>query len=571
MKDTYVNKLNVYVPPKFSAEQQDLLLKYFTNLDKPVYAFTKEMPTQVAGALISRFSRSNKSPRELFLEEFLQNPDLGFDIGKNDGTKISTVEAQHVENQDGEQSANERASKFFKNVLAKYGDESVAEMTGVYVVVEKASNITIKTIEFMRRMAFIEQSTRYIDLTEKVERQYLYYRDESLIDEVGEKYEKFADNLYDKYREWFEIVKKHVTDKNPMLETDTEAGYKQAIHSRTCDILRELLPIGIRSTVGIFAYGRDWSDLVNIMLASELDEIQEVGKMILEETRKIIPDIMDRCSDKHGQSTQEYFRQRNEILKQNHKSNGLLTTLVGTRSSVLPNNNSNTITAKILSISDNPIPTLAAGSMYNKTNLPFENIQEYYKLNPNKALDLLHEINDIRKSRFDKIPEGFETVRVCVEFTAPWSCWKDIQRHRRLTEIRNSYFVNQGFYIAPELVDLGLDKEYSKVIQDTLNFIEEIKKKYPKHNSASEYLLPHASNFRWIMNMDFAEVIYMIELRSTPGGHMTYRKLMHEFYHEVEKINPELSKLIKFVDLDEYYIGRRQSYNKVVEKGASLE
>lgn len=551
MTNFFINKFNSYSPPNFTPDQQKILLKYFTNVDKPVYAFTSNVPTEVAGALISRFSRTNKSPRELFLEEFLKNPDLSL------STEITNISV-------ADDAAKERAGKFFQQVLAKYGDESVAEITGVHLVIEKASLIAIKIIESMRRMAFIEQSTRYIDLSGKVDGKYEYYRDEKLISLLGTKYEEYADNLYEHFQLWFNDVKDHVKAQNPMLETDTEIGYNQSIHSRTCDILRELLPLSLRSTVGIFGYGRDWSDLVSIMLAHDFEEVREIGKMILTEVSQMIPNIMDRVSGPHGKSNQEYLT----------KIDFKIQLTVNKHPSLLQNLsefNQNTIEARILEISNFPLENIAAGMIYSHSAKEFNTLLEYFKINPAITIDLINQIQESRQNRFNKVPDGFEKVRMSVEFTAPWSCWKDIQRHRRLTEIHNNYFVNTNFYIAPELFDLGLDKKYSKLMTETLNFIKTTKQNHPEIESLIEYLVPHGAEFRWIMDMDLAEAIYMMELRSIPGGHMVYRKLMHAFYYELKKQNPALSSLVKFIDLENYYLGRRQSYNKVVAKGASLE
>ena len=552
MASIYVNSLNAYAAPKFTPDQQNLLLKYFTNIDLPVYAFTKNVPTEVAGALISRFSRSDKSPRELFLEEFLKNPDLN-------------ISAEEIKNE-GEEAAKERAAKFFQNVLAKYGDESVAEMTGVYIIIEKASLIALKVIESMRRMAFIEQSTRYIDLSQKIDGKYPYFRDKKLIEKIGSDYEKVADKLYYTYDKSFELVREHVTQQNPIASDDTEGGYKQAVHSRTCDILRELFPIGMRATVGVFGFGRDWSDLVNLMFTHPLDEIEALGQMIMTEVAKIIPNIMSRTSGDHGQMTRTFYRTENKIVKDLSQSTAL--NFLSKRNGFHTHEK---ISAKIKSISADAMESICAGVMYGNSDLPFDTLLEYFRLNPHKTENLLKEITLARKSRFDKVPNGFEKTKISVEFTAPWSCWKDIQRHRRLSEFHNTYFINSGFYSAPELEQMGLEKEYSQVMNDTLDFIQHVADMYPEYLDNIEYLVPQGAIFRWTMDMDFAEAVYMIELRSAAAGHMVYRQLMHEFYRELVKYNADLGHLVKFVDMNEYYLGRRQSYNKVIQKGASLE
>ncbi len=62
--------MTVYVPEEFTPEEADVLRRYFTNLDGPVFALVN-LPEVVKGALFARYSRSAKSLRRLFLDEFV--------------------------------------------------------------------------------------------------------------------------------------------------------------------------------------------------------------------------------------------------------------------------------------------------------------------------------------------------------------------------------------------------------------------------------------------------------------------------------------------------------------------
>src|SRR5437660_225174 len=64
--------------PEFNAAEAGLLERYFTNLDRPVFAL-RNLPEVVKGALFSRYSRTEKSLRRVLLDEFINEPDSGFD------------------------------------------------------------------------------------------------------------------------------------------------------------------------------------------------------------------------------------------------------------------------------------------------------------------------------------------------------------------------------------------------------------------------------------------------------------------------------------------------------------
>src|SRR5215469_8030000 len=125
----------------FTPEERAALAPYFTNLDGPVFALVN-LPEVVKGALFARYSRSPKSLRRLFLDEFLGPGTPGTPVPPALDTR--------------------RADELYERVFSEYGDDSVAQLGGVHLACEGASNILTKVLEWGRLMAYLEQSTRYI-------------------------------------------------------------------------------------------------------------------------------------------------------------------------------------------------------------------------------------------------------------------------------------------------------------------------------------------------------------------------------------------------------------------------
>src|SRR5256712_10167120 len=99
---------------EFNPAEAAVLGRYVTNLDRPVFAL-RNLPEVVKGALFSRYSRTEKSLRRVLLDEFINEPDSGFD--RLAGTP--PVDDGMV--------AVRRAEEFYKRVLVGYGDSSAAE------------------------------------------------------------------------------------------------------------------------------------------------------------------------------------------------------------------------------------------------------------------------------------------------------------------------------------------------------------------------------------------------------------------------------------------------------------
>ena len=147
-----------YVPEEFTPDEADVLRRYFTNLDGPVFALVN-LPEVVKGALFARYSRSAKSLRRLFLDEFVGDLDIS-----GDQTIDATVGVQ-------------RAEALYEKVFVEYGDDSVAQLGGVHLACEQASNILTKVLEWGRLMSYLEQSTRYIAYDARLGGRYRFYRD----------------------------------------------------------------------------------------------------------------------------------------------------------------------------------------------------------------------------------------------------------------------------------------------------------------------------------------------------------------------------------------------------------
>ena len=122
-----------YAVEQFTDAESAVLRRYFTNLDLPVFALIN-LPEVVKGALFARYSRSPKSLRRLFLDEFVGDLDI-----TGDHTVDATVGLQ-------------RAEQLYEKVFFEYGDDSVAQLGGVHLACEQASNLLTKVLEAARRV-----------------------------------------------------------------------------------------------------------------------------------------------------------------------------------------------------------------------------------------------------------------------------------------------------------------------------------------------------------------------------------------------------------------------------------
>src|SRR5215475_7840059 len=145
--------MTLYIAEEFTTDEADVLRRYFTNLDGPVFALVN-LPEVVKGALFARYSRSPQSLRRLFLDEFVGDLDIS-----GDASVDATV-------------GLDRAEELYDRVFFEYGDDSVAQLGGVHLACEHASNLLTKVLEWGRLMSYLEQSPRYINYDSRLDGRY---------------------------------------------------------------------------------------------------------------------------------------------------------------------------------------------------------------------------------------------------------------------------------------------------------------------------------------------------------------------------------------------------------------
>ena len=277
---------------ELTGAEAQVLARYFTNLDRPVFAL-RNLPEVVKGALFSRYSRTEKSLRRVLLEEFINEPDSGFEaLAGNPSSSDDMV-------------AVRRAEEFYERVLVGYGDDSVAELAGAHVAVERTSTLAAKALEDSRiGISPLEKSTRYVRFDRPgPDGRYLFYRGPEL---AHPEYEPAADALFAAYSSMVEPVTEAIRARYPIELGETERAWKSATRAKALDLLRGLLPAGALTNLGLFGNGRAFEYLITKMAAHELPECRRLAADLHRELALVIPAFVKRAlDDRYGRPAAE--------------------------------------------------------------------------------------------------------------------------------------------------------------------------------------------------------------------------------------------------------------------------
>src|SRR3954453_9939784 len=282
-------------PEAFTDAERRILQPYFTNTDSHVFALTN-LPETVKGALFARYSRSAKSLRRLFLDEF---------AGDLASAPVPVQGSVGIA----------RAEKLYAKVFNDYGDDSVAQLGGAHIACEYVSNILTKVLEWGRLMAYLEQSTRYVPYTDKLHGRWRYHVPAELDGSLRARYVRSMDKGFETYARLIDPLQRSFAAKYPKAPQDSEPVHRAATRAKALDTLRGLLPAATQSNVGIYGTGQAFEALLLRMRAHPLAEVRACADEMLIELRKVIPAFLTRVDNPdRGGRWPQYLSERREPL-----------------------------------------------------------------------------------------------------------------------------------------------------------------------------------------------------------------------------------------------------------------
>ena len=538
---------------EFTPEQKAILSRFCTNVDKPTFGLVN-LPQVVCGALFSRYSRSTKSARRVLLEEFIQNPEMKFEeiVG---GSVTGSADQQLV--------ATQKAEQFYDRVLVGYGDDSVAELGGAHLACEEVSDLATKFIQDARiGLSPLEKSTRYVYFHQKdKDGHYRYYRGAELADDAA--YLKICDLLFDTYVKLQEPLAAWLKKKYPKAADVTERAYESTIKAKVCDLLRGLLPASTLTNTGLYGNGRAFEYLLTRMYSSDLPEVNRLAGEMQEELSKAIPSFVKRCNDRHGQATQAYWKECREKTKKEAEKNqkqslfwsqaensGYCSEYIDeVRLLEYDGRAEQKIIAAILS---------ANGWDYISAKARADSMSD------SDRLSLLSAYVGERGNRRHKPGRAFEHAHYTFAICGNFGQFRDLHRHRMLTQERQMLTCDWGYDVPKELKEAGLAGEFEEAMKEAKEVYDGLRER--KGPVLSQYSVPMAYRLRWYFHLTLREAFHLIELRSMPQGHEDYRRVAVKMADEIARVHPRLAAFMKFVNRENVALERLESEKKIDEK-----
>lgn len=514
--------------------EREILRHYVTDVDARVFSLRNLNP-EVIGAALARYSRAPTGFKETVAREFL-NPD---------GTPNDV-----------------KGSEMVDRVVNKFGDDSVAELAVAPLCIEEVSNLMTKIIEDCRIGGSpIEESTRYVLYDQKRGGRWRYVRPRNIMESgLGGAYVAVMDFLFDTYASMVEpmqdLFRKRLPADQFAIEVERKDGivrvfpaglqgeaeqrahriaYNFTIRSAACDVIRCILPAATQANLGIVGNGRFFSMLISKLLTQDLVEAQELAEQIRGALDHQIPTFIKRAA------RSEY---RADIHRKMRAACDAL--FAGEPIEAAPE------VALLDHRDEDFFINLVASMIFPYVQHPTEQIRRVVRNLPEeKRLELFHLYIGERRSKRDRPGRALEYgYPIQFDIIAGFAEYRDLQRHRMLTQQRQEMGVLLGYSIPDEIGEIGMQDVVQECFQRAEGLYHDLKRAGLREEAQYASLFNHF--IRWNMGMNLRELGHFTELRTQKAGHPKYRRIAQTMAKLYLKNHPEMEPVLRFVDHNDY-------------------
>ncbi len=524
--------------PKRSDELTDhekgLLKPYLSDVDANVFTLENLNPEVIGGAL-ARYSRAPTGFKETVVREFL-NPD---------GTPNDL-----------------KGSQMIDRVVNKFGDESVAELAVAPLCIEEISNLMTKVIEDCRIGGSpIEESTRYVLYDVKKNGRWRYVCPDNIRESgLGGAFTGNMDFIFETYSEMVEpmqeLFRQRLTKESFEIEVERDGNIQKAglsklqddneikahriaynftIRSAACDVIRCILPACTQANVGLVGNGRFYSGLITKLLSHDLCEAHELAKSIRKALNTQIPTFIKRA-------------EKNTYTSENHRA---MRQLCGELFDSAPIESSAEVVLLDDAAEDQHI-NLLANMIFPYARHSTQQIRSVVRQLPDeKKKQIFATYIGSRQSKRDRPGRALEYgYPIQYDILAGFAEYRDLQRHRMLTQQRQDLGIDLGYSVPEEIAEVGMAEKVRECFERTESLHRDLKRSGMHQEAQYATLFNHF--IRWNMGMNLRELGHFTELRTQKAGHPKYRRTTQLMAKLYLARHPEMEPILKFVDYNDY-------------------
>ena len=421
---------------------------------------------------------------------------------------------------------SKRSAGFLEKFYITYGHGSIADTAFIHIALENISQLAIKALENSRLAAYQEKSTRY----QIMDRIHTVEPDKIRKSKHHKLFNEAINSFFDLYEDFVSILLDSARKNNKRKKGESEGAFENRIRIPVIDRCRLILPAAVMGNVGMTMSGREVEYTIAKLLSHSLEEAKELGEDIKNVAIKKLPILV-----KFADPIAYQIKQEKDLALEAQK-------MLGKKAGVDEKN------VRLVQYDRDALERVIIASLERFSHQPYKEIERRVaKMSRRQKERLFDKIIGKRSKRHDKPLRELEATLYTFDVVCDFGAFRDLQRHRMVTQTVQPLSTYLGYVEPKNLDETGQKERYHQVMELADKAYREIAKDYPQE---AQYIVPMAYRRRFIFHMNLREAIYIIELRSRPAGHISYRRVCWDMWREINRVHPYFAKYIK-VDFSE--------------------
>jgi hypothetical protein len=214
---------------------------------------------------------------------------------------------------------------------------------------------------------------------------------------------------------------------------------------------------------------------------------------------------------------------------------------------------------------------VVAAALYSASALPDDQLLAIARrMSADRRAAVLRAYVGTRANRRHKPGRAFERTSYRFDVLADYGAFRDLQRHRLLTLEWQPLSARHGFVEPAAIEEAGALPAWRAVMEQSADLYEQLIAQGLR--DIAPYAVVMAYRVRFYMDMNAREAMHVIELRTSPQGHPSYRRvcqLMHRAIADTAG-HRAIAAAMQFVDHSEVELERLQSERNLEKKRSAI-
>src|ERR1017187_5591348 len=466
----------------------------------------------------------------------------------------------------------QKAEKFLNTFYFQYGHRSIADLAHIALAIERLSILAAIVVADEQRWDGQERSTRYQDFKKSGHYTPNFGDGERAgASAASVLYRETIESLFAAYQkvsqETFEYLLR-ITPRPAEMKPD---AYERTLRARAFDVSRYLLPLSTNTSLGEIVNARTLETQVAHLLSQPHREVRELGALLKraaispaynanEESlralvatiREVSPEIAERAErellrEVRVAPTLVKYADPNVYEIETRRELQAASAELMQGASIEPAPLVDLLDADPLEIE------VAARLVYGQCHSSYRKIPQAVEAAGEARRREIIDLGLRHRGKHDELPRQFSAgQQFRFDILMDIGGFRDMHRHRRCVQIMQDFTTAHGYDTPPEVEAAGIRAEYDSAMQRAATAVQKLAESGGMEaRENAQYAIPLAFRKRTLFKMDFAEAVYISELRTTPAGHASYRNVAYAMYEEVAKKYPALANYFRVVDVRE--------------------